>query len=122
MEISNYDVLEEIGRHGPYVVYRGRRQNDRRPVLLEAPWRVPLHRTDNDALERQFELVRGLMLAGIPRAHDLVHDADRTCLVLQDRGLTPLRDVLRAGRLDLSLFLDIAVRMCSILHELHVGS
>ena len=102
MDIPGYDVLQEFVRHGPYAVYRGRRRSDQQPVLLKASERLPPHRADSEALERQFDLLREVFFAGIPRAYDLIRDHDTTCLILEDKGLNPLGDVVRGGRLDVS--------------------
>src|SRR5436190_5234794 len=119
MDIPGYDVLEEFVRHGPYVVYRARRQGDQQPVLIKSPERLPPHRLDSDALERQFALLRGLFVAGVPRPCDLIRDPDRTFLVLEDNGLTPLPGVLGGGRLDVLSVLNIASHLCGVLGELH---
>jgi predicted ATPase/transcriptional regulator with GAF, ATPase, and Fis domain len=119
MDIPGYDVLEEFVRHGPYVVYRARRQGDHQPVLIKSPERRPPHRPDSEALERQFALLRGLSVAGVPRPCDLIRDHDRTSLVLEDSGLTPLRSVLSGGRLDVLSVLNIASHLCAVLGELH---
>ena len=119
MDIPGYDVFEEFVRHGPYVVYRARRQGDQQPVLIKSPERLPAQRSDSDALERQFALLDGLFVAGVPRPCDLIRDRDKTSLVLEDRGLTPLRSVLRGDRLDVLSVLKIASSLCSVLGELH---
>ena len=119
MEIPGYDVTEEIGRHGPYGLYRGRRHSDQRPVLLKAPLRGPVRGADGEGLRREFELLSSLSVAGIPRTYDLIRGADTTCLVLEDRGLIPLRTVLSGGRPDLPSFFAIAIQLCTILGALH---
>ena len=119
MDIPGYDVLEEFVRHGPYVVYRARRKGDQQPVLIKSPERLPALRSDCEALERQFALLHGLLVAGVPRPCDLIRDGDKTSLVLEDRGLTPLRSVLRGDRLDVLSVLKIASDLCSVLGELH---
>ena len=118
MDIPSYDVLQEFARHGPFVVYRGRRRSDQQSVLLKASVRASPSRTDNDALERQFDLLRKLSVAGIPRAYALV-PGDRTCLILEDRGLSALKSVLGAGRLDVSSVLTMAIGVCAVLDEIH---
>jgi len=71
-----------------------------------------------EALEGQFSLLRMLSVAGIPRAYDLI-PGDRTCLVLEDRGLTPLSSVLAGGRLELPSVLALAIKLCTILDQIH---
>jgi predicted ATPase/transcriptional regulator with GAF, ATPase, and Fis domain len=121
VEIPGYDVLEEIARHGPYVVYRGRRQSDQQPVLLKAPVRAPLRGADREGLRREFELLSSLSVAGIPRTYDLIRSADTTCLVLENCGLVPLCTRLGADRPDLPSFFTIAIQLCTILGALHRG-
>jgi predicted ATPase/transcriptional regulator with GAF, ATPase, and Fis domain len=61
-----------------------------------------------------------MFVAGIPRPCDLIRDRERTFLVLEDKGLNPLRNVLRDGRrLDVTSVLNIARRVCTVLAELH---
>src|SRR3954464_3161223 len=119
MHIPNYDVLPELLRHGPYVVYRGRRHSDGQPVLIKVPQRVPPRRPDSEALERQFGLLKELSVRGIPRVHDLIRQPDGTRIVLEDRGLTPLRVLLDRGRLDVSSALNIVCHIAAVLSELH---
>jgi predicted ATPase/transcriptional regulator with GAF, ATPase, and Fis domain len=119
VEISGYDVGEQIALHGPYGVYRGRRQSDQRPVLLKAPVRAPVRGADREGLRREFELLSSLSVSGIPRTHDLIRRADATCLVLEDCGLVPLCTQLGEGRLDLPSFFRIATQLCTILGALH---
>src|SRR5262249_20657582 len=119
MDIPGYDLLEELVRHGPYVVYRARRKGDQQPVLIKSAERLPALRSDCEALERQFALLHGLFVAGVPRPCDLIRDGDKTSLVLEDRALTPLRTVLRGDRLDVASVLKIAIHLCGVLGELH---
>src|SRR5438876_8753586 len=119
MEIPGYDVVQEIARHGPYVVYRGRRQSDQQPILLKTPVRAPLRVADSVGLRSEFELLSHLSMSGIPRAYDLISAADTTCLVLEDSGLVPLRGLLGAGRPDLRSFFRTAMQLAAILGELH---
>jgi predicted ATPase/transcriptional regulator with GAF, ATPase, and Fis domain len=116
MEIPGYEVLQEVVRHGPYAVWRGRRRSNGEPVLLVVPERPD---GDSESLERQFRLLRAFPIAGVPAARDILGGDDATCLVLEDRGLRPLRDILGTGPLELSSFFDVAVGLCAILDELH---
>jgi predicted ATPase/transcriptional regulator with GAF, ATPase, and Fis domain len=119
VEIPGYDVVEEVTRRGPYAVYRGRRQSDQQLVLLKAPVRTPLREPDREELRREFELLSGLSVAGIPRTYDLIRTTHTTCLVLEDCGLVPLCAILDAGRIDLTSFFTIAIQLCTILGALH---
>src|SRR5262245_24766639 len=117
MKVPSYDIGDELSRHGAYVVYRGIRQGDRTPVLLKTPRRPQPAARDLDGLQREFELLAGLTVDGIPRALDFIRRDDFTCLVFEDRGLSPWR----AGRpaSDIGALLGVAIRLTAILGELH---
>src|SRR5512134_1601042 len=119
MEIRGYDVAQEVLRDERYVISRGRGTEDKRPVLLKAAARVPCTVADAVSLEHEFELLCGLSVAGVPRAYELVQREGGPCLVIEDRGLIPLRRLIETGRPDLNSFLQIARTLCEILAELH---
>jgi predicted ATPase/transcriptional regulator with GAF, ATPase, and Fis domain len=117
MDIRGHDVGTELLRTGPYVVYRGWRAHDRRPVLLKTPARVLPRGPEADALEREFDLLRGLSLAGVPRALDYVQDPP--CLVLEDCGLVPPATVRSPAAGDVSWFFTLAIELAATLSRLH---
>src|SRR5688572_17085304 len=115
MRIPSYDVLAEIGGHGPYLVCRGRRQIDGLPVLLQAASGPEPQRSHGDALERQFDLLQGSPIAGVTRPLAIVR-GDRLYLVLEDRGLELLRE---RTPLEIPVWLSLAVRLAAILDAIH---
>jgi predicted ATPase/transcriptional regulator with GAF, ATPase, and Fis domain len=120
MNIADYDVAEEILRTGRYVICRGRRGWDGAAVLIKVPARMPPRAADIDALEREFELINRLMLAGVPRAYEVVHSNDTACLILEDRGLIPLARLCAGSPAPgLAEFFRIAIQLCAVLGELH---
>src|SRR5262245_30784745 len=119
MDIPGYRVAQEFLRSGPFILFRGRRMADGRPVFLKTPVRVPARAVESDALDREFELLGQLNLPGIPAAVDLVRSRGVACLVIEDRGLQPLSMRLRTGPLELPAFFDLAGRLCEILRQLH---
>src|SRR5213592_923181 len=111
MDIPGYDVLEEFVRHGPYVVYRARRQGDQQPVLIKSPERLPPHRLDSDALERQFALLRGLLGGGRLDVLSVLNIASHLCGVLGELhrrrithgALNPSSVLVHPGRAEVQL-------------------
>jgi predicted ATPase/transcriptional regulator with GAF, ATPase, and Fis domain len=118
MDIPGYTLLGEFARYGPYVVHRAKRHADQ-SVLIKSPDGAHPHPANSEALERQFELLRGLFVPGIPRAVDVIRGSDRMYLVLEDRGLTPASELVRGGKLDTGAVLDIGCQLCTVLGELH---
>ncbi len=118
MVIRGYETLEDLLRTGSFVVRRGRRLRDRRPVLLTTAISAPPHASDVDALQRAFDVIRGLAIPGVPRAYELVRDGELACLVMEDRGLTALGSA-RDAPIDLAAALQLTMQLCTTLSQLH---
>jgi histidine kinase len=119
MDIRGYAVAEALARTGPYSVHRGRRARDQHPVLLKTPVRTPPRRTDAEALEREFELLRSLSIPYVPRALELVQCAEATCLILEDRGFEPYVRARTSDSAALARFFTVATELSSALSALH---
>jgi serine/threonine protein kinase len=119
MVIPGYKVCQELSRGAWFVLYRGRRREDDRPVLLKTPCGEPASPFEMQLLAHEHEILQGLLLSGVVRVHALLHHNRRGCLVLEDRGGMPLQALLAARRPDLDTFLKLAIQLATILAELH---
>ncbi|HSB71082.1 MAG TPA: sigma 54-interacting transcriptional regulator [Candidatus Methylomirabilis sp.] len=119
MSAPAYEVLEELSRSQWSALRRGRRRQDGRAVLLKVLRDGRFRAADVDLLRREYEILRGLSVPGIPCAHALEHLEGAWCLALEDRGGIPLQSLIGDGRTDLGRFFDIATRLATILAELH---
>ena len=119
MDIPGYDIEQQIGRDGAYVLYRARRTHDQRSVLLKMPVPAGPDSRDDDGLAREFELLRYLSVTGVPRPYDLLRTGAVSCLVLEDRHLLPLATMIRQRRVPLEAFFVFSRRVCTVLGALH---
>jgi predicted ATPase/transcriptional regulator with GAF, ATPase, and Fis domain len=119
MSIPGYEVVQELGRNDWQTLYRGRRHADQQPVLLKLPQRHFSGVIGTRLLEHEFELLRQLSLAGVPRALELIRDDGLCCLVLEDRGGVPLRALPGGRPLSLDRFFRLALRLSTLIVELH---
>jgi predicted ATPase len=119
MNLTEYELLHELLRSERYVVERGRRRQDGSPVLLKAESRAPGTRAAQHALRREYDILRELSLVGVPRPYDLVPLEGRLVLVLEDGGGVPLDTLLAWDRPSITRFFSIAIRLCTILAEVH---
>ncbi len=117
--IPGYDVIQEVGRNDWQALYRARRTADQRSVLLRIPHRHPAGPLELTLLEREFELLRGLAIPGVPRVHDLLQADGVWCLVFEDRDDTRLRTLSGARTKSLDTFFSIALSLTTILAEVH---
>lgn len=119
MVVPGYEVIQEISRNDWHALHRGRRQKDRQLVLLKLPHRDSPSVAEVELLEREFEFLHELSIAGIPRAYDLLRQDHSCCLVLEDRGGMPLQALPTWRCPDLDFFLKLAIRLSTILIQLH---
>src|ERR1700720_4924824 len=108
---------------GERVFYRGWRPGDcgnRSAVLLVIPAAEPPSRSSLDRLAHEYGLKDELDGAWAVRPLDLVRDAGRTMLVLEDAGGEPL-DRLLGAPMEAGRFLPMAVGIGVALGKLHPG-
>src|SRR6516225_10330591 len=106
---------------GERVFRRGWRPGDdgnRTAVLIVRPAAEHPSRSSLDRLVHEYELKDELDGAWAVRPLDLVRDADRTMLVLEDAGGNPL-EALLGTPMEVGHFLRLAVGMASALGKLH---
>src|SRR5580704_12081321 len=106
---------------GERVFYRGSRLDDdgsRSAVLLVGPAAEQPSRSSLDRLTHEYQLKDELDGAWAVRPLDLVRDAGRTMLVLEDTGGEPL-DRLLGAPMEAGRFLPMAVGIGVALGKLH---
>ena len=111
------EVLWEDGEH---VFRRGWRLdgNSKRAVLIVLPAAEHPSRASLNRLAHEYELKDELDGAWAMRPLDLVRDAGRTMLVLEDAGAEPL-DRLLGAPMEVGLFLRLAIGLAVAIGKLH---
>jgi len=106
---------------GERIFYRGWRLDDdgrQRTVLVVRPAADHPSRSSLDRLTHEYELRNDLDGAWAVRPLDLVHDAGRTALVLEDMDGEPL-DRLLGTPMEMGRFLGLAIAMAGAIGKLH---
>src|SRR5215472_7930277 len=104
------------------VFHRGWRLDDegkRRAVLLVAPAADHPSRSTLDRFSHEYELRNELDSTWAVRPLELVREANRTMLVLDDAGGEPLEMFLGAPPMDMGRFLHLGCTIASALGKLH---
>src|SRR5688500_6091315 len=96
-----YTVSAVIHRGGRTVVFRATRDRDGLPVIIKSPLDEYPSPAQTASLRREFDLLQGLDLPGVPRAYALESHRDRLALVLEDVGDTTLKELIVRGLIDL---------------------
>lgn len=113
VSLPGYEIAGELEHPGPCALFRA--VHDGANVLIK----VPRHDTAQAAvaLQREFQTLRSLSSAEIPKVRELVHEP--WALVLEDPGGTPLTGVDSYGRPDVDLALIVGVQLAATIAELH---
>src|SRR5262245_55066536 len=109
---------------GERIFYRGWRLDDdgrQRTVLIVRPAADHPSRSSLDRLTHEYELKNDLDGPWAVRPLDLVHEAGRTALVLEDMDGEPL-DRLLSTPMKVGRFLGLAIAMAAVVGKLHQRS
>src|SRR5215472_6479929 len=72
MMFPGYESCAELSRNEWFLLYRGRAQEDGRPILLKTPHRDPASPFEVRLLEHEWEILQGLVLPGVIRVRELL--------------------------------------------------
>jgi predicted ATPase/transcriptional regulator with GAF, ATPase, and Fis domain/tRNA A-37 threonylcarbamoyl transferase component Bud32 len=119
MNVPGYTAAAEIYRGSERIVYRATRDRDGIPVIIKsclAEFPSPI---EIAGLRREYELLRGLGIHGVPEAYGLEAHRDRLALVLEDAGGSTLKALIAGGAIDLPRFFDVALALANTVAQVH---
>ncbi|XXY13898.1 AAA family ATPase [Sorangium sp. So ce216] len=117
-ESPRYLVLEVLHTGADTILYRARREQDGRPVVLKVLRRDQASSRALGRLHHEHEIARAIDAPVIVKAHAIEAFGDQVALVLEDFGGRSL-DQLQGGPMPLERFFPLALRLCDALAELH---
>ncbi|WP_437586191.1 AAA family ATPase [Sorangium sp. So ce1000] len=126
LDSPRYRVLEVLHRGADTILYRARREEDGRPVVLKALRRDHASPRALGRLQHELEVARALKTSVVVKAYGIETFRDQTTLVLEDFGGRSLDrlldgdDPMRPMRpMSIERFLPLAIRLAAALAELH---
>ncbi|WP_437522042.1 AAA family ATPase [Sorangium sp. So ce726] len=115
---SRYRALEVLHQGADTILYRARREEDGRPVVLKVLRRDHASPRALGRLQHELEVASALDTAAIIKPYAIESFNDQAALVLEDFGGRSL-DHLLDGPMPLERFLPLALRLTAALTELH---
>ncbi|MEB3342029.1 AAA family ATPase [Okeania sp.] len=122
IKIANYQALELIYESERTEIYRGQNVENGQSVIIK------LMRDEYPSFNKlvqfrnQYAITQNLQVEGIIKTYGLVRYKNRYALIMEDiRGVSLDEYQLRVS-INLSEFLDIAIQLSEILHQLHNNS
>jgi PAS domain S-box-containing protein len=119
IELSGYQIREELYRNSKRVVYRGIREADGLPVILKTLGTEYPSPTDIAQLHHEYEMTQDLKLGGIIEPLSLEISSNLPVLILPDTGGISLKTFLNQQCLDLDRFFNLAIKLAKTLGEIH---
>ncbi|WNG44228.1 AAA family ATPase [Archangium minus] len=117
---AGYILHQQLHASHRSTLFRATRLSDQCPVILKLTTSDYLDRRRTLELRREYAIARRVEGEGIVRVLGLEEFPDRAALVLEDFGGISLRQLLdERGPLDVSTFLDFAVRISTALGHIH---
>ncbi|WP_437275187.1 AAA family ATPase [Sorangium sp. So ce375] len=115
-----YRVLEVLHQGADTILYRARRDEDGRPVVLKALRRDHASPRALSRLQHELEVARALESPVVVQAYGIEPFRDEMTLVLEDFGGRSLDRLLDGdGPMPLERFFPLALRLAGALAELH---
>ncbi|MCT7984890.1 PAS domain-containing protein [Laspinema sp. A4] len=119
IELSGYQIRQEIYRNSRRVVYRGIREADGFPVILKALGTDYPNPTDIAQLHHEYEITKTLTSGGIILPLSLEISNHLPVLILPDSGGISLKTFLQQRQLEVKDFLTVAIQLAQTLGEIH---
>ncbi len=119
LSLPGYQITEKIQAGLHTVVYRGKREPDRKSVILKVLKSDFPAAEEIARLRQEYEIPKNLELEGIVKPYGLEKYKNGLALVLEDFGGISLKKLTGDRDLSLKEFLVIAIRLAATLEELH---
>jgi len=118
MSVSGYQITQSLYESVNSYIYRARRMTDHQTVILKVLKQDYPPPEKIAWFKREYEIIQKLKdLPGVVKVYDLGNEHNRFFIVLEDFGAIDLLSL--AGQLSLSDFLMLAIKVSTILGQLH---
>lgn len=121
-KITGYQILTQIYESANSLVYRGRREQDNKPVILKVlkeDYPTPAELT---RYKQEYEITRSLNLDGVVKAYDLQRYENTLVMILEDFGGDSLKILIEKHQFELEEFLTVAIKIAESLSALHAAN
>ena len=118
-QISDYLATELIHESERTLVYRGHKRKTGQPVVIKLMRnQYPTFR-ELVQFRNQYAITKNIEIEGILKPYALERYENRYALIMEDMGAGSLAQYQDKYCLSISQFLDIAIQLAEILHQLH---
>lgn len=125
--LAGYEIIERLHFDDRTIVYRGRTEKDRQPIIVKALRNEYPSARELALFRNQYALVKTLHLPGVIKVYDLIMKDQHPYMIMEDFGGLTLTQALQLWGLDrlgdsletLEDFLSIALQLADALVGIH---
>ncbi len=122
IKISNYQAQQLIHESDRTLVYRGQNVENGQSVIIKLMRNQYPSFRELVQFRNQYAISKNLEIEGIIKTYALQRYENRYAMIMEDMGGVSLAEYQPRASLCLSQFLDIAIQLSEILHQLHNNS
>ncbi|MDY7036962.1 MAG: AAA family ATPase, partial [Thermodesulfobacteriota bacterium] len=119
IELSGYSIKEEISRRHGFLLYRGKRDKDGRPVLIMVFGSSNVTNTEIARFKHKFSMIKNLESDGLISLYGMEEFSGGFAVIARDFVGIPLRECYPGGRCDIMDFMNIALQLARTIGEIH---
>lgn len=116
--IDDYEIVNSLEQTRHSIVYRAIKSNTNDHVVIKVLKTDFPSPAETARLKHEYEYIRKLDLDGVVKILEITDMDGSPAVVMEDFGGVALKDVLTPA-ITMSLFLDLAIRIASILGKIH---
>lgn len=120
MNIPGYQVKKKIYESAKTSIYRAVQKKSQQTVILKLS-KLTSSSGHTTKLEHEYDILKKLNTDGVIKALKLESYKSNMVLVLEDFRGEPLNKIIKTKKIDLELFLNIAIQLSDSLQELHAN-
>ena len=122
IKIANYQALKLIHDSSRTEVYRGYNVENGQPVIIKLMRNQYPSFRELVQFRNQYAISKNLEIEGIIKTYTLQRYENRYAIIMQDMGGISLAEYEGKSSFSMPQFLDIAIQLSEILHQLHKNS
>lgn len=119
ISISGYTTMTQIGESRKHVLYRGYRDTDQRPVVIQVYTTRQASSSDIARFKLEYQKIQAFQSDGVVQVEAVLDVPDGILIVLEDFNGRPLSELFGPNLPDLKTFLTIARQLAMTLADLH---
>ncbi len=100
-------------------MYRGIRESDGLPVVLKIIRAAHPTLADIARFKKEYELIKAIQIDGVIKSYGLIEEKDRIAMVLEDFNGISIKEIIKARRLGIEEFLEVAIPIADTLGYIH---